>query len=152
MEVHCLRHGQTIENIKGIFHGTSDSAVTVEQRLAITRVHFDASPYDAIYCSPLSRCCETAQALGILRWRTAARRYSARPMHLSRFSAFSGHELSSLRMTCDWSPDNICVQRTRRLCFVSMLNIYWRRVADASRSAKTFAHDCLSIVSSVLLS
>lgn len=29
---------------------------------------------------------------------------------------------------------NHCMQRTRRLRFVYMLNIYWRRVADARRS------------------
>ncbi len=30
---------------------------------------------------------------------------------------------------------NDCMQRTRRLRFVSVLNVYWRRVADAQRSA-----------------
>jgi len=89
MEVHCLRHGQTIENIKGIFHGASDSTLTVEQRVALTRVRFDASPYDAIYCSPLSRCCETAQALGIMRWRTDAR---IAERNLGIFEGYSGPE------------------------------------------------------------
>jgi hypothetical protein len=28
---------------------------------------------------------------------------------------------------------NICMERTRRLRSVSMLNVYWRRVADARR-------------------
>jgi hypothetical protein len=30
---------------------------------------------------------------------------------------------------------NNCMQRTRRLRLVSTMNVYWRRVADAGRSA-----------------
>jgi 2,3-bisphosphoglycerate-dependent phosphoglycerate mutase len=73
MRLYCLRHGLTIENTKGIYHGTSDGTLTDEQRAALANVRFDASRYDAIYCSPLGRCAETARALGIQSWVTDAR-------------------------------------------------------------------------------
>ena len=32
MLLHCLRHGLTIENTQGIYHGTSDGTLTATQR------------------------------------------------------------------------------------------------------------------------
>ena len=51
MRLYCLRHGLTIENTKGIYHGTSDGTLTDEQRAALANVRFDASRYDAITCA-----------------------------------------------------------------------------------------------------
>ena len=73
MRLYCLRHGLTIENSKGIYHGRSDGTLTDEQRTALVNVRFDASRYDAIYCSPLGRCAETARTLGIPSWVTDRR-------------------------------------------------------------------------------
>ena len=40
------------------------------------------------------------------------------------------------QMSIDMQPEpNHCIQRTRRLRFLSMLNVYWRRVADVVRYA-----------------
>lgn len=71
--VDCLRHGLTVENTRGIYHGTSDGTLTDEQRATLATVLFDASVYDAIYCSPLGRCRDTAQMLGVTRWTTEVR-------------------------------------------------------------------------------
>ena len=73
MQLSCLRHGLTIENTKGVYHGTSDGTLTDEQRIALATVRFDPSRYHAIYCSPLGRCAETARALGIQSWVADAR-------------------------------------------------------------------------------
>jgi len=73
MELSCLRHGLTIENTKAIYHGTFDGTLTGEQLAKLAHVRFDASHYDAIYCSPLGRCRETARALGIESWIADAR-------------------------------------------------------------------------------
>ena len=47
---------------------SSDGTLTLAQRAELEAVHFDASSYDAIYCSPLGRCVDTARALRIPRW------------------------------------------------------------------------------------
>jgi broad specificity phosphatase PhoE len=73
MQLHCLRHGMTIENTKGIYQGTTDGTLTSEQHSALTKVRFETSHYDVIYCSPLGRCSDTAQALGIQSWITDTR-------------------------------------------------------------------------------
>jgi broad specificity phosphatase PhoE len=73
MELHCLRHGLTVENAKGIYHSRADGVLTTEQREALGHVCFEASRYDAIYCSPLGRCRDTASALGIDAWIADAR-------------------------------------------------------------------------------
>jgi probable phosphoglycerate mutase len=65
MELHCLRHGITVGNVQGCYQGFCDSALTDEQRAAFSAVGFDASVYDAVYCSPRGRCRDTARALGI---------------------------------------------------------------------------------------
>ena len=73
MLLHCLRHGLTIENTQGIYHGSSDGTLTVTQRAELEKMHFDASSYDAVYCSPLGRCVETARALRIPLWSIETR-------------------------------------------------------------------------------
>lgn len=68
MELHCLRHGLTVENTRGIYQGTSNATLTTEQLEILASIQFDTSGYDAIYCSPLDRCKDTATALGISDW------------------------------------------------------------------------------------
>lgn len=68
MEVHCIRHGVTSKNIEGRFNGWIDEGITPEQAIALGKCDFPTHPYDAIYCSPMKRCIETAQALNIESW------------------------------------------------------------------------------------
>jgi broad specificity phosphatase PhoE len=68
MDLHCLRHGLTCESVKGVYHGASGGTLTGEQRAALSALRFDTTAYDAIYCSPLARCVETASALRIPAW------------------------------------------------------------------------------------
>lgn len=68
MQLDCLRHGLTVENVRGIYHGRADGVLTEHQVHSLSTVRFDASGYDAIYCSPSGRCRDTANALGILAW------------------------------------------------------------------------------------
>ncbi|MEZ5558643.1 MAG: histidine phosphatase family protein [Pseudomonadales bacterium] len=68
MRLDCLRHGLTIGNTKGIYEGRSDGVLTEHQVLSLATVRFDVSGYDAVYCSPLGRCRDTAHALGIRAW------------------------------------------------------------------------------------
>ena len=65
MKLHCLRHGVTVGNVQECFQGFCDSALIEDQLVALTAVGFDASIYDAVYCSPRGRCRGTAKALGI---------------------------------------------------------------------------------------
>src|SRR5262245_54885996 len=73
MELHCIRHGTTVENLRGIYQGRADGTVTREQLAALARVRFDVTRFDAIDCSPLARCRDTARALGIVEWNPEAR-------------------------------------------------------------------------------
>ena len=68
MELHCIRHATTIENLKGIYQGRADGTVIDEQLAALALLRFDATRFDAIHVSPLARCRDTARALGIVGW------------------------------------------------------------------------------------
>ncbi len=61
--VSCLRHGVTPLNARGVFSGVGDESLTESQRRDLERVDFYATAFDAVYCSPVSRCKETAQYL-----------------------------------------------------------------------------------------
>ena len=65
MRVSCLRHGVTALNAQGVFSGAGEEGLTEDQRRALTAIDFDASGFDAVYCSPAPRCKETAQYLGL---------------------------------------------------------------------------------------
>lgn len=73
MELHVIRHGLTVWNLEGRFNGSSDDCLTADQVRTLRCVDFSASGYDAVYCSPLERCVETARCLGIDRWIPEAR-------------------------------------------------------------------------------
>jgi 2,3-bisphosphoglycerate-dependent phosphoglycerate mutase len=64
----CIRHGKTRSNEEGRYNGTSQDSLTREQSARLATIHFDSSSYDAIFCSPLRRCVETAQHLRISNW------------------------------------------------------------------------------------
>ena len=75
----CIRHGLTIENARGVYHSQADGVLTDDQIGALSRVRFDVTGYDAIFCSPLGRCRETARVLGIrayaIDWRISERHF-----------------------------------------------------------------------------
>ena len=63
MELHIIRHGQTVGNLSGILQGWSDSSLLPEQSRSLKAINFDASVYDVIYSSDAGRCTETCNAL-----------------------------------------------------------------------------------------
>ena len=68
MRISCIRHGMTDENLAGRYSGGDEDSLTKQQREQLLQVFFDSSLYDAVFCSPLSRCIETAECLRIPRW------------------------------------------------------------------------------------
>lgn len=73
MELHCLRHGTTHDNRAHRFNGMRGDGLTEEHLTELSTVSFESADYDVIYCSPLNRCIETAQALKIASWREEKR-------------------------------------------------------------------------------
>lgn len=63
MRVSCLRHGVTALNVRGVLSGIGEEGLTEEQRRDFSAIDFDATGFDAVYCSPAPRCKETAQCL-----------------------------------------------------------------------------------------
>lgn len=68
VELHCIRHGLTHYNVQRRFNGWSDESITSEQARALSACSLAGSDFDAVYCSPLKRCMETAEALGVRDW------------------------------------------------------------------------------------
>lgn len=73
MRLDVLRHGVTALNESGRFNGWRDDGLTPTQRRRLESVRFDCRSYDAVYCSPLARCVETAACLGIAGYRVEPR-------------------------------------------------------------------------------
>ncbi|TKA83216.1 hypothetical protein B0A55_00661 [Friedmanniomyces simplex] len=68
MKVYLIRHGETVDNIAGLYAGVRDSALTlhgVEQarRLGQHFAQTDHIHLTHVFASPLSRACKTAEAL-----------------------------------------------------------------------------------------
>ena len=63
MRVSCLRHGVTALNAREVFSGRGEEGLTEDQRRDLSAIEFDATGFDAVYCSPAPRCKETAQYL-----------------------------------------------------------------------------------------
>ena len=91
MLLHCIRHGLTVANEEQRFNGSLDDPLTDPQRSTLREIPFEASGYDAIYCSPQSRAVETAQCLGIDRF-TLEPRIAER--HLGIFEGLTPRECS----------------------------------------------------------
>jgi probable phosphoglycerate mutase len=65
MLLDCIRHGVTASNLAARFNDCADESLTGVQMAALRAIRFDASGYDALFASPMRRCLETAQCLGI---------------------------------------------------------------------------------------
>lgn len=69
MELYLIRHGETVDNVAGLYAGVRDSALTnhgVEQARRLGEHFAKREPhvsFDHIFASPLSRAYKTAQAL-----------------------------------------------------------------------------------------
>jgi broad specificity phosphatase PhoE len=66
--IDCIRHGKTRSNEEGRYNGTSEESLTREQSVRLAAIGFDSSSYDAVFCSPLKRCVETATHLRVSDW------------------------------------------------------------------------------------
>jgi len=87
MLLDVIRHGATATNAAGRFN-TDDEALL---RSEVQRLRAAAIPghYDLIYVSPLRRCIETAEALGLSRFETDAR---LRERHFGVFAGLTPAE------------------------------------------------------------
>ncbi len=63
MRLSCIRHGVTAHNVRGVFSGIGEEGLTGDQRRELSAIDFDATGFDAVFCSPAPRCKETAQCL-----------------------------------------------------------------------------------------
>jgi broad specificity phosphatase PhoE len=63
-----VRHGQTSANLEGVWHGSTNTALTTHGRrqaeAAGDWIHGHHRPIQAVYASPLDRAHHTAQAIG----------------------------------------------------------------------------------------
>ncbi len=59
--ISLIRHGQTYGNSKGKFMGITDEPLLEDERQALAQLTFPMA--EAVYCSPMKRCIETAQIL-----------------------------------------------------------------------------------------
>lgn len=67
MDLYLIRHGETVDNVAGLYAGVTDSALTNYGHDQINRLgkHFASSSvvFSHIFASPLSRASKTAQAI-----------------------------------------------------------------------------------------
>lgn len=69
MELYLIRHGETVDNVAGLYAGVRDSALTIHGVEQARRLgeHFTKNEthasFDHIFASTLSRAYKTAQAL-----------------------------------------------------------------------------------------
>jgi broad specificity phosphatase PhoE len=73
MIIDCIRHGATASNLANRFTASLDEALTSEEEARLRVIRFDGSSYDQIFVSPLRRCVQTAECLGLGEWITEPR-------------------------------------------------------------------------------
>ena len=73
MIVDCIRHGATASNLANRFSASLDEALTSEEDARLRVIRFDGSSYNQIFVSPLRRCVQTAECLGLSAWVTEPR-------------------------------------------------------------------------------
>ena len=64
--LHFIRHGMTASNEKGAYAGRrTDAELSAEgiRELIRLREEYDYPPVDAVFCSPMTRCIQTAGVL-----------------------------------------------------------------------------------------
>jgi broad specificity phosphatase PhoE len=73
MELWLVRHGLTALNVEGRFNGWREDSLLAEQADRLRSTRLELRRFDAIYCSALTRCIETARCLGIGSFRSEPR-------------------------------------------------------------------------------
>lgn len=74
MEVTLVRHAESVSNVTGHWQGQGDSRLSDEGRRQARALgeRFAGQHFDLVLCSDLSRCCDTAAALGVEVERSTA--------------------------------------------------------------------------------
>lgn len=86
MRLLLLRHGVTAGNLLGRYQGRTDEPLAPEGRTQALRRRAHLPPVEALWCSPLLRCRETAQLLFPLREATVVEE-----LRELDFGAWEGH-------------------------------------------------------------
>jgi broad specificity phosphatase PhoE len=68
MLLHCIRHGVTPSNLAGRFNDSEDEPIDARAVEALGPLTLEAEAYDRVYVSPMRRCVETAEHLGLKGW------------------------------------------------------------------------------------
>lgn len=110
-----VRHGETSANVEGVWHGSTDSALTERGRAQACCVadHLAATRSDAVavYASPLARARHTAEAIGARLGIAPRILDELREYHLGAWEGISYSELETryrllerMRQEPDWRP------------------------------------------------
>jgi broad specificity phosphatase PhoE len=68
MILHCIRHGATPSNLAGRFNDAEDEPIDASAAQVLKTLAIGAEAYDRVYVSPMRRCIETAEHLGLRDW------------------------------------------------------------------------------------
>ena len=68
MILHCIRHGVTPSNLAGRFNDSEDESIDASAVEVLKTLAIGAEAYDRVYVSPMRRCIETAEHLGLRDW------------------------------------------------------------------------------------
>ncbi len=68
MILHCIRHGVTPSNLAGRFNDSEDESIDARAVEVLQTLAIGAEAYDRVYVSPMRRCIETAEHLGLRDW------------------------------------------------------------------------------------
>ena len=110
-----LRHGQTMANVDGVWHGSTDTALTAQGRRQAERtaLHVARTRPDiaALYASPLERARETAEPLAERLGLTVSVHSDLREYDLGEWEGKTYRELSRelglfdrMQREPDWEP------------------------------------------------
>jgi broad specificity phosphatase PhoE len=73
MLLHCIRHGVTPSNLAGRFNDSEAESIDASAVEALKALSIGADAYDRVYVSPMRRCVETAEHLGLKDWTVEPR-------------------------------------------------------------------------------
>ncbi len=106
-KLHFIRHGMTEGNRQGLFVGRTDLPVSEEgfDKLAVLRDTYDYPRVEAVYCSPLTRCRQTAEFLYPNNLLTVVE--DLQEMNFGAFEGKSMEELSDNEDFGAWLADSM---------------------------------------------
>jgi broad specificity phosphatase PhoE len=68
MLLHCIRHGVTPSNLAGRFNDSEAETIDASAVEVLRTLTLKGEAYDRVYVSPMRRCIETAEYLGLSQW------------------------------------------------------------------------------------